>query len=66
MFGYNSTKKYFEIEPSDKNREKTQVKVGGESIDVVDYSSHKITDRVHYKKWLQLLEQQQKFQQEQL
>ena len=38
VFGYNSTKKYFEIEPSDKNREKTQVKVGGEPIDVVDYS----------------------------
>ena len=37
VFGYNSTKKYFEIETSDKNREKTQVKVGGEPMDVVDF-----------------------------
>ena len=39
VFGYNSTKKYFEVEPSDINREKTQVKVGGEPMEVVDYNN---------------------------
>ena len=37
VFGYNSTKKYFEIETSDINGPKTQVKVGGEPIDTVPY-----------------------------
>ena len=37
VFGYNSTKKYFEIETSDVNGPKTQVKVGGEPIETVAY-----------------------------
>lgn len=37
IFGYNSTKKYFEIETSDLNREKTQVKVGGEPVNPGTY-----------------------------
>ena len=37
VFGYNSTKKYFEIETSDVNGPKTQVKVGGEPIETTNY-----------------------------
>ena len=37
VFGYNSTKKYFEIETSDVNGPLTQVKVGGEPIETVAY-----------------------------
>ena len=37
VFGYNSTKKYFEIETSDVNGPVSQVKVGGEPIETVAY-----------------------------
>ena len=37
VFGYNSTKKYFEIEPSDTAKEKTQIKVGGEPLSPATY-----------------------------
>ena len=40
VFGYNSTKKYFDIETSDVNGPMTQVKVGGEPIQTVAYDSN--------------------------
>ena len=40
VFGYNSTKKYFDIETSDVNGPLTQVKVGGEPIETVAYDGN--------------------------